>query len=491
MESRRRRAGIAGNTVILTAGTAIQTVIALVTVPLYLSHLGPERFGVWVIAGVVVAYFGLIDRGLGTAVLNEVARLGDHPGERASIVWTAVVFNAAVGLMAAAGVLVLGWILFTHVIEIPASLEAESLAALPPLAASVPLVSVSAILQGSLFASGRIATVSVLETLRLLGLQLIPLGLVYWQGPDLRWLAIGVLAALALSTLGYLGACLLLVLGQRLWATPSRTVAVRLFHYGKWVTATSILTPILDFSDRIVIGATSGSAAVSAYSIPYNLTSRLTTIPFNVIRVAFPHFSAANAQESRAQAKQTLAGIAAITAPAAVAGSICAGPFFEWWIGGDIAREAAPIAAVLFAAFWVNGIGFVPSSLLQAQGRPDQPARFHALELVPFLAVLGLAVYIAGPLGAAVAWLLRTLADALLLLVVSRVEGWRDATVLGMASIVGMAAIVGAIFAFQTPVLLAVGAPLTVVSVVLAWNVMPREQRSRIRNVVRRRRIAV
>ena len=488
MGRRRRRAGVAGNTLILTAGTVVQTVIALVTVPLYLGQLGQERFGVWVIAGVVVAYFGLIDRGLGTAVVNEVARLGDRPGERASIVWTAVLFNAAVGLAAAVGVLVLGWILFTRVIEIPASLEAESLAALPELAASVPLVSVSAILQGSLFASGRIATVSVLETLRLLGLQLLPLGFVYWQGPDLRWLAVGVLTALALSTLAYLGACLLLVLRERLWATPSRAVAMRLFHYGKWVTATSILTPILDFSDRVVIGAISGSAAVTAYSIPYNLTSRLTTIPFNVIRVAFPRFSAASAQESRAQAKRALAGIAAITAPAAVAGSILAGPFFEWWLGGDIAREAAPIAAVLFAAFWINGIGFVPSSLLQAQGRPDQPARFHALELLPFLAVLGLAVHIAGPMGAAVAWLLRTLADALLLLVVARIDGWRDATTLGTAAVVGVAAVVGAVFAFENTVLVAVGVPLTLLSLVLAWYVAPEEARTRARGVLRPRR---
>jgi O-antigen/teichoic acid export membrane protein len=478
--ARASRIGVAGNTVILTVGTVIQTLIALITVPLYLSELGEERFGVWVIASLIVAYFGLLDRGLGTAVQNEIAKLGDDARERSRVVWTAAMVNAVVGFTAAVGVLIVGELLFVWVIEIPADLRAESVAALPELALTVPLVTVSAIFQGALMATGRIATVSLLETLRLLGLQLIPLGFVYWQGPDLRWLALGILAALAMSTVLYVACCLALSLQPSTWSWPSRVIAWRLFHYGKWVTATSILTPLLDFSDRVVIGAIRGASAVTAYSIPYNLTSRLTVLPFNVIRVAFPRFSAVSPEESHAMATTMLAAVAAITAPAAVTGSILSGPFFEWWLGGGIARDSGPIAAVLFAGFWLNGLGYVPSALLQAQGRPDRPARFHALELVPFLAVLGLGVYVAGPLGAAIAWFGRALADSVLLLWAASL-GWRDRALLATAGIVAAAAACGAVFALEPAKLLAAGVPLIALSLFGAWLLSPAEVRARFR----------
>ena len=477
----RRRFGLVGNSAILTVGTVVQTVIALITVPLYLSQLGEERFGVWVIAGLVISYFGLLDRGLGTAVQNELARLGDSPREQARIVWTAAALNTVVGVLAAIGVIVAGEIVFARVIDIPEFLRVESVQALPELAATVPFVTVAAIFQGTLMARGRVATVSVLETLRLLALQLVPLAFVYWQSPDLRWLALGVLVAVSVSTAVYVAACIVLVLRPHVWGRPAREIAVRLFHYGKWVTATSVLTPLLDYSDRVVIGAVRGASAVAAYSIPYNLTARLTIIPLNVIRVAFPRFSAADPRESQAMAVKALAAVAAVTAPAAVFGSMISGPFFEWWLGGDIADQAAPISAILFAGFWVNGLGYVPFALLQAQGRPDRPAHFHALELVPFLIVLGLGVYLAGPIGGAVAWSLRALTDAVLLLAASSLGLGRRGVFLVLSAIVALAACAGAVFAFEPGALAVLGVPLVGASVICSWILLPEEFRARLR----------
>jgi O-antigen/teichoic acid export membrane protein len=486
---RRSGTGLAGNTLILTAGTLVQTVVALVTVPLYLSELGEARFGAFVIVGVIVGYFGLLDRALNAGVQNEVARLGEDPETRSRIIWTGAIFNAGVGIVSGLAVFVTGAIVFSRLIELPAELHTESIEALDEIAASVPFVTVSAVFQGALMANNRIATVSALETFRILALQLLPLGFVYWQGPDLRWLAIGFLLALALSSVGYFAACLALVLRPHTWVRPTREIAVRLFHYGKWITATSVLTPLLDFSDRVVIGAVRGASAVTTYAIPYNLTSRLTIIPFNVVRVMFPRFSAVSADDSRALGVTALAAVAAVTAPAAVLGSILSGPFFDWWLGGDVAKEAAPIAAVLFAGFWINGLGYVPSTLLQAQGRPDRPARFHALELVPFLLVLALGVHLAGPMGGAVAWSCRALADALLLLTAASLGWWSNRLLLATSALVAIAAVCGALLAFAPAAVLApVGAVLFSLSVVFAWFLIPEDYQAKIREMARRAR---
>src|ERR1044071_5361636 len=128
---RRRRTGAAGNTVILTIGTVVQTVIALVTVPLYLTQLGQERYGVWVIAGLVIAYFGLLDRALGTAVQKEVAGAAHEDRDRSAIVWTAVVSNFAVGVLVAMTVVLVGEVIFIRFVDLPSSLQSEALEALP------------------------------------------------------------------------------------------------------------------------------------------------------------------------------------------------------------------------------------------------------------------------------------------------------------------------------------------------------------------------
>jgi O-antigen/teichoic acid export membrane protein len=484
---RRRRTGAAGNTAILTIGTVVQTVIALVTVPLYLSQLGQERFGVWVIAGLVIAYFGLLDRALGTAVQREVAGAGDDDRDRAAIVWTAVVSNFAVGVAVAMGVVLVGEVIFMRFVDVSASLRTEAIETLPILASSVPLVSVMAICQGTLMARGRVASVSALETVRLLGLQLIPLGFVYVYGPDLRWLALGALVALAIATSLYLVAMLVLAIGPVRWSRPSLAIARRLYHYGKWVSVTSILTPVLDFSDRLVVGLVRGASTVTAYSIPYNLTARMTIIPLNVVRVSFPRFSGVSAQESRKMAVTAVAAVAAVTTPAAVFGSIISGPFFAWWLGGDIARESAPVAAILFAGFWVNGMGYVPSVLLQAQGRPDVPARFHTIEAVPFLLVLALGVYIGGAIGGAIAWSCRALVDALLLMIASSL-GWRRVEMVVSAVLVTLAACLGALFPWNAAVLAVAGTPLVCLSLAVSWRLLPNEYKEKLLRVVRRKR---
>jgi O-antigen/teichoic acid export membrane protein len=480
--------GMRRNTVILIAGTLVPTVIALATVPAYLSVLGQERFGVFVIVGLVIAYFAVIDRGLNAAVQNEVARLNpDAADARAAVVWTAVALNSVIGVVAGAGVVVVGWILFAHVLSLPGDLRAESIDALPALAACVPLTMVLAVFQGGLAGRERFGTVAVLDMVRMSALQLIPLGFAYWWGPELAWLAYGLVAALAFSTVCHFAACLGLALSPRLWARPSRVVGARLFHYGKWVTVTSILSPLLEMSDRMVIATVRGASAVTTYAIPYNLASRLLIIPYSLVRVAFPRLSAIGADDSLALGSRALAGLAAVTAPLAVLGATFSAPFLEWWIGGDVARNAAPIAAVLFAGVWINGLGHVPYTLLQAQGRPDLPARFHALEFVPFLIVLAFGVKFGGAFGAAVAWCGRALFDSALLLAAARLSWARDKRLLAASATVVAAAANGVIFASETPILIAIGIPLAILSLVVAWRLSPADFHALIGGRTRRR----
>ena len=478
-------AGIGRNTLIFISASLVPAVIALVTVPAYLSVIGTERFGVYVIALLVIGYFGLSDLGLGAATENAVARMGpDDPERRSATVWTAATISLAFGIIGGAALVGVSWFLFTTVLSLPDGLRAEARDAIPILAACIPLLTLWSIAESVLNGSERFVAVSTLDTVRLITLQLLPLGFAFWWGPELVWIASGIILALTISSVLALAATVELVLAPKRLARPTRALAVPLLHFGKWVSVTGLVGPILAVGDRLVIGAVRGATAVTVFSIPYNLASRLLVVPFSLIRVAFPRFSAIGVEESRALGASALAVLALITAPFAVLGASLAAPFLEWWIGEDLATDAAPVAAVLFAGIWVNGLGYVPYSLLQAQGRPDVPARYHAFEVVPFLIVLAIGVHFAGPLGAALAWSCRTLVDSSLLLRAARLPWVKDPKLLGSAAIVTIAAVNGAVFADRTPVLLAVGLPLTTLSFAGAWVLSPPGLRAQARRLL-------
>jgi len=240
--------------------------------PLYLEHLGQERFGVWVIAGLVIAYFGLLDRGLGTAVQNRSRgsaisrersrhRSGRRSRQSSSShrcrTWSDRCRRDSVRPRD----------------RDPESLRVESVESLPVFAASVPFVAVSGISRVDSSQRERIATLSLLETGSDPQSATAPTRLHSRPRADLRWLG----RRRAGRARDHNGCLPHRMPRARVEASPVVAPVVggrlRLFHYGKWVTVTSVLTRCSTSSDRVVIGAIRGAVCLHGYSIPYNLAS--------------------------------------------------------------------------------------------------------------------------------------------------------------------------------------------------------------------------
>lgn len=402
----------------LVAGV-IPLPLALVTVPAVIRGFGVERYGVLAMAAVVLAYFALLDVGLGRAGTRFLARsLTAGGSDAAEIFWTVLALAAAVGLAGAAILLVVAPPLVERLLRLPAGLVAESRTAFQVLAVAVPLAIVVPTLLGALEAQRRFDLVAVIQVpAAVLGL-LAPLAVLPWTthlAPAIAAIA-GVQAAAFVAALA---ACLVTVPGVRRTVQVRPRIVRQLVGYGRWVGVSNVVGPLMVNADRLAIGAVLSVRLVTFYAAPYELVTRLSLVPSSLMRAMFPLFSVdrtPDVREARALAVAAARAIALVLGPVAVLIVALAPDVLRVWLGAEFARLSASSLALLAVGVTINAMAMVPFWLLQGLGRPDLCAKFHLLELVLYVPLLVLLLGWWGITGAATAWTFRVALDAVLLL---------------------------------------------------------------------------
>ena len=100
--------------------------------------------------------------------------------------------------------------------------------------------------------------------------------------------------------------------------------------YGGWVSVSGVIGPLLRVSDRMVIGATNGMAAVTSYTVSFDLVDRFSLIPASLRTALFPRLTMLSAEDARELAVRTQSALAAIMTPLVVAALLCLKPFLIW-----------------------------------------------------------------------------------------------------------------------------------------------------------------
>lgn len=403
------------NTFFNLAGSLSLVAVTLVTVPFFLDRIGEVRYGVLAIVILLLGYFNFFDLGLARATANRIARLRDgSETEREQVFWTALALNTAFGALGGVVLYGVAGVALAHFFKMPEAMRVEVLDTLPWLAAAVPVATVSGVLVGTLEGRERFGLVNALQVFGSVLFQTVPLAVAYLHGPELSWLIPAAVLARAFSMLPFAVAAVR-VLPIRLVAGPRRHFVRPLLGYGGWVTVTSLATPILETMDRMLIGGVLGAASVAYYTVPMELSGRFRILPGALARSLFPRMSAQGGAEALRQAERSLSLLAAIMTPIIVVGILVMKPFLAVWVGTDFAARAAPVGEIILVGIWINSLAFLPYTQLQAIGNPDIVAKFHALEIMPFVGLLWIGVSKWGLPGAAMAYTARVFVDALLL----------------------------------------------------------------------------
>lgn len=414
--SAKQSRGLKPNYIVNLIGNALPLAVSLFVVPIYIHHIGADRYGIMSLVWILLGYFGFLDFGLSRASANALSRIASaDAAERVPVLITALYLNAALGVLAGLFMYAAGSLMSSHMSAMSGSLHDEFAAALPWMACMLPLSMIAGVGTGAIESREQFLVSNVFTTLGGVLGQVLPICFALLIGPSLTVVVPAALLARLISTVGVLAYV----------ARAERPINLRHFDrsrvrtllgYGAWVSVTGLISPMLETFDQMLVGALLGPASLAHYTVPMSLTTRSQIIASALAKTLFPRLSRlerSEAEQLTLRAAVTLSfGFAAVCAPAV----ILAGPFLTLWLGAEFARPATPVAIILLFGAWTNGIAFIPFAFLQSQGRPDLTAKIHLCEILPFLGSVWLLTASFGLAGAALAWTLRVSVDLVIML---------------------------------------------------------------------------
>lgn len=408
---------LARNTALNGVGQILPVLAAVVAIPPVVVGLGESRFGVLAIAWMVLGYF--TELGFGRATTKYVAEvLGRGEMHRLGpIMWATVITQALLGVVAGIGLALAVPLLVTRLLNIPPQLGQEALRSFYVVAWAVPVVLLSSAFRGVLEAAQRFDLVNLVRVPSAMATTLLPL-LGVALGWDLPGIVMLLLVARIGATVSYftLAAFRFPELRRPAWNGGE---LAHVFRFGAWVTVSSVVSPVLVYLDRFMLGTLVSMAAVAYYTAPYELVSRLWIVPTSLVATLFPAFSTLSGRADwprvEALAARSIKYVLMLVGTLALVVAGGASEILTLWLDPTFAARSTLALQVLAVGVLVNSVAHVPYSLVQGLGRADLTAKFHLLELPVQLALVWVCVSLWGIPGAALAWTVRVTLDAALL----------------------------------------------------------------------------
>ena len=399
--------------------SAAPLVVALAALPVLTRMLGAERLGLLALAWAWLGYAALLDFGLGRALTRLVA--ASDAGERleapiGAFVNTAHIMLVLVGTaVALTGALLSPWYV-TRVLAVTADLRSDALVSAILFAMTVPAVTGASAPRAVLEARHRFRDVNLVRLPVSVGTFAVPLLLL----PITASLTViaATLAVIRVWAWWRYTTLARLEIPEGAGDAASRAHLRPLLRAGAWMTVSSVLSPLMTFADRFLIGSLISVSAVALYAVPWEAVTKLWIVPGALTMVLFP----ALVRLFRSAPEQvTVLNSASVRLMTVLVVPVCSiacllAPWLLRLAGGtEYLSASVTVLRILAIGVAANCIVAVPFTLLQASGHARTTATLHLIEIIPFVLLLWFAVTRYGIVGAAAAWTTRVLVDAALM----------------------------------------------------------------------------
>ena len=473
-------------------GVTLPLALAVVAVPLLAQSAGLARLGFLTIAWALIGYLGFLDLGLSRVMARRIAAAADAAQLAEELrVMRRLVRLLAVGGAVIGAVLALAtpdkWLASRY---LPPDLAAEVRIAWVLIVATLPMLLVSNIWRGAMEGRQAFGEVNLYRLLFGAWMYGAPVVVAQWSPTLPALIGVIVVGRAVLTWLHWRWCARHLPHPPHDGTVTALPPVAAALKEGGWITLSNAVGPLMVVSDRFILGVVLPLAAVAAYAVPQEVALRLLVLPAALAITIFPAVAslAGAGAEASVLVRRAMRVAMAVTLPATFILALLATPVLTFWMGADFAADSASVLKILMIGIVVNAPAQIVFSSLQATGRARTTAVLHVSELLPYVLVLWLAVSAFGPVGAAIAWSLRVVVDAFILMMIARSDDRAavDARFL-LAALTSMAAVglAGAASLLASPPLGAAGATaLALLAVALMFN---RDDRAVLFAALRRR----
>lgn len=405
------------NTIWNIAGNALPLVVGAITIPLLIHRLGIERFGILTMLWTIIGYFSLFDFGIGRAITQQVAGcLGQNcHSEAPSIMKAGLEFTVLTGLIGAAVLLMTAYALSHHGLNISIFLQRETYISLLIAAIGIPLATFGTGLRGALEAYEHFHWSNLARMFLGTSLFLFPFFAVLLHGPSLITITIWLVGARLLSCILIFWLVIKLPSGHFWHSKIKSGIRKGLFAFGAWMAVSNLISPLLVSLDRFLISYSLGATMVAYYTVPFEFLVRLLIIPGALGTSLLPNLAkdfATDPKRARATMWKSTKITAGVMLVLCILASLLAYPLMKMFISDEFASKSWLLVVILSIGVFVNGIAYIPYTALHAQGKAKPTGLLHLVELILYVPTLLILLHLMGLTGAAIAWSLRTVFDA-------------------------------------------------------------------------------
>ncbi len=372
------------NSLIVIIAKVFPMIVGIITIPLLITVLGNENFGTLALIWLILNYFSMFDLGIGRALIKELSVCIDLEDDRlfAETAWTGIIFITIMGFIASSLLYFFGEFLLNNVFENDSDLAGKSLLY---VSLAVPFTVSMTSFKSVLTATQKFKHISLIQSVNSLFNYTLPLIVIYFFGKNFI-LVVFSLILLKISTfIAYSATTLLTELSLIKWFHFNRIQFRKMIDFGKWVIVSNIISPIIGQLDRYFIAAIISVTAVTFYTTPIEVVSKVMIIPMAIISVLFPAFSALSNETSSRREEILIQGSKAVMIllfPVMLLLSGFADVLLEFWLGSEFLDKSYFITKVVCLIYFIKGCSYLNATYLHGINLPFLTAKFHLLELI-------------------------------------------------------------------------------------------------------------
>jgi len=225
-------------------------------------------------------------------------------------------------------------------------------------------------------------------------------------------------------------------------------IARQMLPFGAATAFSSLVSIVLSHGEKLLLARLGQLSELAYYAIAFSVASILMMIPHAMAFAALPVFTRlleSAPGDSRIYDRLVRANLLGLI-PVAVGLVIAIRPFLYYWAGPAFAAHSTTVFRILVVGFLFLGLREMPYQALVAAGRTGTIARIQLLLIVPYIPLAIVLVRYAGITGAALAWSMQTVADAIWTFIAARrLTGWRIEPLRGRWLIFAAAAVIVAL----------------------------------------------